>query len=407
MVRNGRMRAERHDRVERGAVRAQSAHIVFEECRDLGFRHALFDFGQELQKALLRNIAGAGDIFKLPFVLDRHTVAERGRGIDERQPHIRELFIFGIERLLKGDPDGPVLFQKLCRSIRKTVHFLDAHFRTLQQFFRRLGIAGVGIQRRAVLIREDKSALRQKSRNISFEIFTGSEHGIRTDCIENLFSVRFNHNLSLFLYIVAKKSHFVNRTRKAIVNYYKFFSSPFLAAECFLTRNTAPSTKQTLEKRSADEGTRTKGNVNGAERVMNNHAESVPPASKRPPKIKGTGHREKDFISFVSSKTSHAPSPKRHKKLKSIPPVIISKFASASASVISLHMVNPCVKNIRAKIAAEKTIPAKATNSKTYAILNPFFFFIVALIFSPFSFTSRYKCASSPRRPPPACPRIR
>ncbi|MFQ7078501.1 MAG: hypothetical protein ACLRSW_11510 [Christensenellaceae bacterium] len=106
MVRNGRMRAERHDRVE-GVLYAPKVRILYSRSAATWFRHALLISGR-LQKVLLRNIAGAGDILSSHSFLIAIQLRNAGEE-STASAHIRDHI--GLNAL-KGDPDGPVLFQK-------------------------------------------------------------------------------------------------------------------------------------------------------------------------------------------------------------------------------------------------------------------------------------------------------
>ena len=190
---HGGVRAEGDDRVEGGGIGAQPAHVVFEQRRDLRLRHPLSDLGQKPQKALFGDVARPGDRVQFPIVFHRHRGAEGGHAVHEGQPQPFQLFVFGIGGEFEGDAHRPVLLQKRRGGIVEPIRLGDLHFRALKPLFRRFGIPRVGVHRRALFVGDDESALRQKARDVSLEIFRRREHGIRAHRLKNFPSVCANH----------------------------------------------------------------------------------------------------------------------------------------------------------------------------------------------------------------------
>jgi hypothetical protein len=71
VVRDGAVRAARHDRVERGPVRPQLGHAVVDERREGSFGQTWTDLGQDISDGLRADPAGGRQQLKLARILDR------------------------------------------------------------------------------------------------------------------------------------------------------------------------------------------------------------------------------------------------------------------------------------------------------------------------------------------------
>ena len=177
VMRNAAVRAECDDRLKRSARGAAPAHFVFEQRRDRGFRHPLFDLRQQREKRIFGYLARLPDQRDLLGRFDLHRLFERGHAIAKFEPLLPQFFRAGKIGERIRNADFPVRFQLRKRFAVRP--FFHANRATPQRSFRRLEIARIGVKR-AALRRDDYEPVRRiEPRKVSAEKILFQKESIR------------------------------------------------------------------------------------------------------------------------------------------------------------------------------------------------------------------------------------
>ena len=197
VMRNTAVRAERDNRIERNAFRAERAHFVFEKSCGFALAHALFDLRQQSQESIFRNVARAGDQRKFAVGFRKHGAFERFHAIDQFQP----LFFqrFRARKIDKGirHADSFVSFDQFKRSGIGTFPYLDALCK--MRLPRRLDITRIDDENAFFCRQDDVTVGRIKSREIAAQEILLDKKRVGTGILINYLQIRRKH-----IHIIAK-----------------------------------------------------------------------------------------------------------------------------------------------------------------------------------------------------------